>query len=251
MKRVLLVACVFSSAITAADTITIRADNWYPINGEPGAKNPGFMIELAETIFKANGHNVDYRTLPWLRATQLTREGQFDCVVGAYKDDVPDFVFPQEPWGLDQSIFYVKKDSDWVFKDMPTLASTQSTFALIGGYAYGDEFDAFAKANPDRVQFINADNALDNNIKKVLAGRATATLESKMVMSAKIKDLGITGQLKTAGALQEPTEMYIACSPNKDTSKAYTDMIDKGTRELRASGKLAEILAKYGIEDWK
>lgn len=251
MKKVLLIACILSSTISSADTISIRADNWYPINGEPGSDKPGFMIELAQTIFKTNGHEVDYQTLPWKRAIQQTREGLIDCVVGAYKEDVPDFIFPEEPWGLDQSFFYVQKNSNWVFKDISTLASTDSTIALIGGYAYSDEFDVFTKANPDKVQFINADNALDNNIKKVLAGRATSTLESKLVMLAKLKDLGLTGQLKTAGALSEPIEMYIACSPNKGSSNAYVEMIDKGTRELRANGKLAEILSKYGVDDWK
>lgn len=251
MKKVILAVSIFYSAASVADTISIRADNWYPINGEPGSENPGFMIELAQTIFKDNGHQVDYQTLPWKRAVQQTAEGTFDCVVGAYKDDVPDFVFPKEHWGLDQAFFFVQKDDSWSYTDLQALAASSATLALVGGYNYSEEFDAFAKANASKVQYVNADNALENNIKKVLAGRATATIESKLVMSAKLKDLGLKGQLKTAGALQEPTEMYIACSPKKSSSQAYVDMIDKGTQTLRASGKLAEILSKYGVEDWK
>ena len=51
--RVMLLAILFFpfSAI-AENVVTIRADNWYPMNGEPSADQPGYMIELATAIFK-------------------------------------------------------------------------------------------------------------------------------------------------------------------------------------------------------
>ncbi len=33
-----------------AKSVSIRADEWFPINGVPGSSSPGYMIELAQNI---------------------------------------------------------------------------------------------------------------------------------------------------------------------------------------------------------
>lgn len=246
---ILSTALIWTAAAGAAE-VSLRADIWYPMNGEPGSANPGFMIEIAQEALKAGGHTVSYQTMPWERAVAETRSGKFDCVVGAYKEDTPDFVFPDEPMGLDVQAFFVKKGQAWRYGG--SLDSLKGTsVAVIGGYAYGDEFEAYAKANASTVQSVSGDNALEQNLKKVLAGRAVTTLESVYVAEAKIKEMNLAGQIEQAGLFGEPTEMYIACSPAKPSSKDYAKLLTDGIRSLRSSGKLTGILAKYGLKDWK
>ncbi|WP_157729877.1 transporter substrate-binding domain-containing protein [Bacterioplanes sanyensis] len=86
--------------VAAAQTLSIRSDTWYPMNGDPQADKPGFMIEIAKAIFEPQGITIDYRLMPWERALSEVRAGRIDCVVGAYVEDAPDFVFPEQPWGL-------------------------------------------------------------------------------------------------------------------------------------------------------
>ena len=51
MHRVWLVLLFLSCPVVSlADTVTLRADEWYPYNGDPDAERPGYMIELAQTI---------------------------------------------------------------------------------------------------------------------------------------------------------------------------------------------------------
>lgn len=234
----------------SAETLTIRADEWFPMNGEPDSDQPGYMIELAREILKPRGHQVDYGILPWERALREVRAGRFDCVVGAYKTEAPDFVFPEEPWGIDSNEFFVRKGESWRFTGLESLQG--KVFGLIGGYDYSGSFGEYLQANKDSpmFQFINGNNGLENNIRKVLAGRVTATVESPAVMRAKLKEMGLSGELEPAGALDESSPMYIACSPAKASSQDYVRMFDEGIRELRANGKLREILARYGLEDW-
>ncbi|NQD35405.1 transporter substrate-binding domain-containing protein [Permianibacter sp. IMCC34836] len=249
-RLVIFLSAVALAGASHAAEVSLRADVWYPMNGEPGAANPGFMVEIAQEALKAGGHTVNYQTLPWERAVAETRAGKFDCVIGAYKDDTPDFVFPDEPYGMDVQAFFVKKGQAWHYGG--SLDSLKGTsVAVIGGYAYGDEFEAFAKANPTGIQSVSGDNALEQNLKKLLAGRAVTTLESVYVAEAKIKEMGLTGQIEQAGLFGEPTEMYIACSPAKPSSKDYAKLLTDGIRQLRSSGKLATILGKYGLKDWK
>ena len=243
-------ALLLSSSVSHADTISIRADNWFPMNGDPKSATPGYMIELATRIFGDAGHTVDYRTMPWERAVASVRDGQFDCVVGAYTDDAPDFVFPNASWGLDEAKFYTKKGDDWRYTGLDSIASIK--LGLIGGYAYDEDFDKYVEENnKGNYQFIKGDNALENNIKKILAGRLTATVESPSVMQAKLQEMGLEGKTVAAGDLGEASNIYIACSPAKDSSKVLMQLVDEGTDKLRQSGELQKILDKYGLNDWK
>jgi len=246
-----IVLGILLSTVCQANTVTIRADEWSPINGVPGAKDPGYMIELVTIILAKHGHEVEYRTMPWKRSIQMVREGEFDCVVGAYKSDAPDFIFPEEPWGLIGSSFYVKKGSSWKYTNLNSLAEVR--IGTIGGYAYSDELDAYIEANKanSKVNVLNANNALEQNIKKLSLGRIDVTIESDLVMNAKLKALGMENEIVVAGLLAPPENMFIACSPAKSTSSEYVKLFSDGLKELRASGKLKEILKKYGLKDWK
>ncbi|MDX1695915.1 MAG: ABC transporter substrate-binding protein, partial [Ketobacteraceae bacterium] len=59
--------------------LSIRADRWYPMNGDPYAEKPGYMIELARLIMADHGYKVDYRILPWKRALKYVAKGRADC----------------------------------------------------------------------------------------------------------------------------------------------------------------------------
>ena len=246
----LAASLLLSSMHTYSDTVSIRADNWFPMNGDPKSATPGYMIELATQIFTEAGHTVDYRTMPWERAVKSVRSGEFDCVVGAYSEDAPDFIYPTASWGLDEAAFYVKKDESWRYTGLDSLAAIK--LGLIGGYAYDEAFDNYIKENnKGNYQFIKGDNALENNIKKVLAGRLTATVESPVVMLAKLKEMGHQDKIIDAGKLGEAEDIFIACSPAKESSKALMKLVDEGTSKLRQSGELQKILDKYGLKDWQ
>ena len=250
----LMATALTSLTLTAgsafADTISIRADDWFPMNGDPNSATPGYMIELATKIFGDAGHTVEYRTMPWERAVSSVREGQFNCVVGAYKEDAPDFIFPNESWGLDEQAFFVTKDESWRYENVGSLDSAK--IGVVGGYAYNEDIDGYIKANAKgNIQETKGDKALEKNIKKVLAKRITTTIESLTVMNAQLKDMGQSGALIKAGSPGEASDMYIACSPAKDSSKDLIKLVDEGTSKLRASGELQNILGKYGLSDWK
>ncbi|MDX1453015.1 MAG: transporter substrate-binding domain-containing protein [Oleiphilaceae bacterium] len=251
IRHTLAVIVFLVSGSAWADTLTIRADEWFPMNGDPFSEQPGYMIELAEVILAPHGHTVEYRTMPWERSLTMVREGKFDCVVGAYIDDAPDFVFPEQEWGINKSTFYVKQGESWRYTGIESLRDIK--IGTIGSYAYSDEFDAYVEANKQssKVQVLKANNALEQNIKKVLAGRITATVESDLVMEAKLKEMGLQGQLVPAGLLSDGDAMYIACSPAKESSKHYVKLFSEGVEALRQSGQLKTILEKYGLVDWR
>lgn len=254
MPNTLIRLCLLSFTLISsnlfAETLSIRSDVWYPINGNPDDANPGYMIELAKEILTPKGITVDYQITPWARALLSVRTGLSDCTVGAYKTEVPDFIFPDLEWGIDQNLFYVEKSNPWRFTGLDSFSKTR--IGLISEYSYTDEIDQFAKETKNKAIFdyTFSDNALEQNITKVLAGRLTATIESQLVMPEKLKELGLEGQLIPAGNSGQTIPMYIACSPNKASSLTYVKWFDEGITRLRKTGRLREILAKYALNDW-
>ena len=251
MKNRFVTVAIFASLFSGnvfSDTVSIRADEWFPVNGQPDSDKPGYMIELAKAVFEEAGHTVDYKIMPWERALDSVRKGDHDCVVGAYKEDAPDFIFPDVNWGLDSTGFFVKSDNSWQFTDLNSLLDKR--VGIINGYAYGEDFDAFVTANPTVFSGLGGSDALDKNIRKLSAGRVDVLVESPNVMRAKLQEMGVSN-VKQAGTLGEPAEMFIACSPAKASSQSYIKLVNEGTGKIRASGKLSSIMQRYGMSDWQ
>lgn len=238
-----------SLPVSADQIIRIRADAWYPMNGEPDSDKPGYMIEFARAIFNAQGYEVDYRTMPWTRSLFNVSLGFSDCVVGAYKEDAPGFVFPETHWGEDQTLFWKRADSQWHYDG--NLASLDGLrIGLIQDYAYSPAFDALMASDRGGAEFLHANHALHQNIQKLLLGRIDVTVESRLVMEAKLEALDMEDRIVPAGQLGAPNPMYIACSPELPESQRYVDWVDAGTARLRDTGELQAILARYGLDDW-
>ncbi len=128
-------------SMAMAETVSIRADHWLPFNGNPDSGDPGYMIELADIILSDNGHTMDYKSMLWLRSLEAVRKGKIDCVVGAFIDDAPDFIFPEESWGYSVDTFYVKNDSTWNYEGIESLRDVK--LGIVGGYAYSPELDVY------------------------------------------------------------------------------------------------------------
>jgi len=55
-------------------------------------------------------------------------------------------------------------------------------------------------------------------------------------------------KIQNAGIAEEPTKLYIGFCPDcKDEAAAFS----QGIAELRASGRLQEVLKSYYLTDWK
>jgi len=245
---VVISALLFSQSCFA-DTVTIRADQWYPMNGKPGSDKPGFMIEIAQWSLAQGGHTVDYKVMPWERAVDQTRKGSIDCVVGAYQADAPDLVFPEEAMGMDDSGFYVRKGETYTHS---MAAMKTQKLGIIGGYAYDDgPIDAYIASGSANVKVTKGNDALEKNIKKLAAGRVDLVIESPPVMDAKLAEMGMQDKIQLADTLNDPSALYVACSPAKPESKEYARLLTEGVKAMRANGELSKVMAKYGLKDWK
>ncbi len=248
LAPLIFAAFTFSSSVLA-QAVSVRSDNWYPMNGDPAAEKAGYMIEIVKLALEKAGHTLDYQLMPWERSIDAVRRGEFDCIVGAAKSDAPDFVFPEESLGIVDMAFYGRTDDTFTY----TLENLKTKkIAVISGYAYDEGvIDEYITSGASNITITKGDTALEKNIKMLQAQRVEIVIEAPAVMDAQLAEMGLQDKVKRLAAVGEPSDIYLACSPAKATSKEYTQLISAEVIVLRASGELNKILSKYGLSDWK
>ena len=244
---------VLSVATAHADAVSIRADEWSPINNDPRAANRGIMIELAETMLAEAGHTVDYKVMQWEDALASVMAGKHDCVVGALKSDVPKgFVTPKMPWVVSQQTVYARADRDYRVNSIEDL--TAFTLGVSDGYSYGEALDQYRDANvnnPARIYIARSNRPVRDLMLRLNTAQIQLALETSVVMEYNIVSANLVGRIKAVGTpIKTSEDLYIACSSAMPTSKRYIAIFDEGLPKLRSSGKFAEILKRYNVSDW-
>lgn len=239
------------SAPHPGSTITIAADPWCPHNCVAGTTQEGYMVDVVREVFGEAGIAVEYVNISWARALELARQGQLDAVVGALVGDAPDFIFPSIAQGRAQSTFYTLPGDNWQYQGLGSLE--ELTLLVINNYAYGPELDGYIERfrnNPSRIWELSGLEPLPRAIRLVDQERADALVEDLFVMAFLINDSGTLPRLQEAGRLPS-ADIFVAFSPRHPQAQAWADLLSTGTRTLRQSGRLAEILAAYGLTDWE
>ncbi len=247
-----ILANPFSSSSVKADTIVIAADSWCPINCEPGSEKPGFMVEIAQAIFSKYGHRIIYKKIPWARTLLLVRNGDIDGAIGPYRNDAPDFIFPDEEQAMISFNMFVTQENDWTYDGMHSLDNI--LLGVIKDYSYLNTIDNYIETNKNnrrKIFFAFGEDPLKKNIQLLLFGRIDAIIETDLVFKHVATQMGVENKVKLAGIATEPDKAYIAFSPNLPESKEYAKILSEGMKELRKTGKLKDILLKYGLSDWK
>jgi polar amino acid transport system substrate-binding protein len=237
-----------------AETLTLRAGHWCPYNCEPGSARPGYMIEIAEAAFAGTDIEIDYQIMPWARAIAEVEAGRIDGIVGATIADAPNALLPKLAMGRSAVAVLVRRDVGFVYRGPSSLATL--SLAVFQGDTYdgGGDIDRFIRGaiaeHPPWLTVTSAENGVATDIRLVLAGRVDATIEDRAVLSWELAQSpqGAQARLVDVGS---SAPIYIALSSANPRAKHYAEILDAGLLRLRATGRLKDILAPYGVEDWQ
>lgn len=237
----LLLLC---AAPAAAETITIVGDPWCPYNCEPDSDRPGFGIEIAKEVFTSQWLEVRYQTLSWEEALEGTRKGAYTAVIGASREDAPDFVFPEREVGSSSDIFVTRAGDPWKYASPESL--TGRRVGAIKAYSYGEVLDAWFAQHPPAVE-VEGEDPKGLLMKKLLAKEIDVFVEDRAVMIEYARSRGVLRLLDFAGSPEEATPVYIAFSPANPKSAAYARQLSEGIERLERSGRLRAILGRYNL----
>ena len=249
MIRSILTVVAFMSTVISAQTITLSADVWEPYNGKPESAKPGYAVEMIKTIFAKKGITVNYTVLPWARAVDAASKGEIAGVFGALTDDAPGFVFPKEEINVSRSSFITVKSGSWNYEGIESVKKIK--IGAVADYSYFDEIDSyFETAIAPSVQKMSGDNPLDQNFKKLVAGRIDVLIEDANVIDFYLASTKQAALIRKAGTVGNE-KIFIAFSPKNPKSAEYAKILDEGIVEMRKNGQLKALLANYGLSDWK
>ncbi len=260
MKHVLLMALLcsfFAVPAYAVNTplppsiISVRADDWCPYNCDAQSSKPGYGIEIMRVIYAKAAKNVDYEAMPWTEAIKAVRAGRYNALIGAKKEETPDFIFCDEPIGKSETAFIVRADDNYEYAGPASLEAKR--LAAIEAYHYDDVIDPYIegnKNNPERIMFATGANALEVNINRLIEGKVDIVVDDTNVFLYKLNEMHASDKVRILRA-NKSDPVYIAFSPKDPRGKEYAKMFDDGIAELRKSGELGDILSHYGLKDWK
>lgn len=257
MKKLILALYVMVSLGQAlqADTIVVAAYVWEPYNSAEGAVPEGYLLDILRAVFEKQGHVIKYQVMPYSRALVLAKDGDIQAVLGTFATDAAEYglLNTQASLGLSKTVFLVKKADKWRFKGLKSLEDR--VVGAILGYTYGDEgLDGYLetfKADPKRVSLVAGDDPVVANFRKLEVGRVNVLVEDSVVAQYVMAKNNWTNQFVFAGEIGQGTPLYVSFSSKSPKVKAWLKLLDQGIADLRASGQLAKILARYGLKDWE
>ena len=243
---VALMAAPPADAVQFRRTLHLSADPWCPISCNPSSNNPGIGVELARAIYEPLGYRIVYTVEPWARTLDDARHGKVDAVIGADRSDDPTLVFPHKPLAHVNYDFYALTRSGLKNASLDTLKTKR--IGAITGYGYGT-LDPFIKAQRTQrglVQDASGEDALQQNIMKLLAGRIDVIIESSTVMDYRLAQVDLGDVIEHIGG-QPSGHIYLAFSPALPQSKKLAEQFDAGILRLTASGELETIYQRYHL----
>lgn len=250
----MLLVCLLATPVLAQEkmaqrpVITIAADEWCPINCNPQSEQPGIGIEIAKAVFVRAGYRVNYVVMPWKEALAQVREGKVDAVVGASKSDDPGLVFPVSSLYSISDDFYVLSGNPWRYQGMQSLVKRR--VGVIEGYGYGNVIAKYISENRrvnGAIFFASGEEALKENIDRLLAGKIDVLVESRAVMDYTLRQLALSDRIIWAGGVMQGP-VYLAFSPALAASRQRAQQLDAGYLQLRNSGQLQRMYNAYGLK---
>jgi len=210
------------------------------------------MVDIARQAFALKGIEIRYVNMSWARALQEARSNHIDGVIGAFKGDAKDFVFPQESLGLSITEFFTHQNSEWTYRGLDSLENL--TLLTIANYFYAPDINAYIqehRQNQNRVLELSGEKPLSQALALIHEKRAQLLLEDSQVMAWALQHQRNPPALRSAGKVY-CAPIYAAFAPSSPYAKELARILSDGVRHLRTTGELQRIYQSYGLgDDWK
>lgn len=227
-------------------TVELTADPWPPFNAEADGARPGYMVELARQLSQPLNVDVRYVPRPWSRAISEVKEGRSSCLIAATPVEAPAFSFPRHPWFNAVYLAYVRADDPWRFTAPAALNGR--VVGLVAGYDYGEPLARYQRtASAGNFHLEYGEQPLATNIRLLLQGSLDVVVENDQVMAYRLAQMGLTGQVRSAGSMGPPTPLFIACTPGDERLGNWLQAVDEGYQQALSDGRVEALRRAYGM----
>lgn len=250
---------VFLNQDADAKSVSFAVDDYCPYyckDPDPSQETflalPGYIIEILNYAYSQKGYQIDYHFAPWERGLTEIYKNTINGIVVTSKSDAPELIFPKNEQGISIGCFVTNTTNSWRYTSRESLNHVR--LGVIQGYEYSQPIDSYIwqyHETEDRVTHLSGANALTRLLIMISKNRIDAVIDDKTVLKHSISALNLEDSISFAGCNDDNRiKLYVGFSPNNPNSPLYAKILSNAMIELRKSGQLATILAKYHITDW-
>lgn len=254
VSRLLLFAGVImclSPSVIQAETIRFAAIDYCPFSCDPSKEEgkEGFMTEVLREAFKQAGYTLEIDILPYVRAVEYVQNGEYDGIVVVGKKYAPDLVYPDEPTAVQRVMFLVNQETSWRYTGVKSLSAIR--VGIVKGFHYVDpdlvDYLEKEQRNDARVYVIHGHATTARALGMLQTNRITTFLEGEYSAMYELRKMGKSEEVSVAGHTSGAFEDYTGFSPHNRNAALYAQTLSDTLKELKQSGRLNEILSRYGI----
>ena len=250
---VLLQLCFVSVTYGQNKTVKIVTFDFCPWQciRKSTSKDPGIAIEVAKIIFESEGYKIDFVEAPYARAIKGVEDGEYDLLLNLNALTSSKVALSTEPSAYLEMNFYTSKNEKWTYKGVSSLKDIK--VVSVRGYNYSPLSVAYQNylmenEKSGRVVIVSGDNASERALQMVLNKRVTTFNEDASVFEYFVFKNHLSKAFKMVGTLGGGP-LYVGFSKKSNKVAVLKEVFDQGIRKLRKSGKLAEIVSRYGVSN--
>lgn len=230
--------------------VALVADDWCPQHCEKSSTEKGYVVDIVSQALELEGVPFTLQYVPWTRALRMVERGNADGLLTPTVPGFPQFRYHRQAVGYQQYCFYVDKESEWKYARYADLQGKR--IAMLADSGLGP-LEGYLKANKGSITVseLRAENDFAFRLFKFLASKRADTV----VLTSDVFDysqaMGVVDKgYKSAGCLDREKMAVGLTHGDARRSELIGKALDSGIEKLRKSGKLAAILAQYGMTDW-
>ena len=221
--------------------IELATDTWHPYYG-PDLENGGFLTELAKEAFKRTGYDCEVKFVPWKRAFEVAKIGNYDGLLGAYfTEERLEFFVYSEPLSEVKVTFFSKKGRNITYRELKDLSPYM--IGIVRGYHHTDEFET-----ADYLTKIETADT-ENNLRILLAERIDLILESRKVVLYLLQEK-FPENITDVEAIEPPLQihkLHVVISKKSPDYEQKVQDFNRGLQMLKEDGTYDVILKKHGF----
>lgn len=219
-----------------AETLRVATGEWVPYVSK-SYQHHGAIGHIIETIFQAEGIEIEFSYYPWARGYKMASNGVMDATMPYYcSPEREKLFFCSDSIVSGELVYFHRTDYSFDWSSIDDLKGLSVGGTL--GYYYGEAFEKAEKQKLFRVQRIASD---ETNFKVLMKGRTQVFPQDKEVGYAMIRRLFPESERPLLTHHSKPIHtqsLHIIFPRNNKESKRRLEIFNRGLRRLKASGEL-------------
>ena len=241
-----VILVIFSfSAVQAQEHILIMSDDYEPYTSSE-KQGSGVILDIVRQAFATKDILVKYKFAPWKRCEKMVEIGQAFGATPYFKtaERLRNYNFSDPIIYSRNTFFYNKKKfpKGFIWKTLEDFQGYRMGGIL--GYWY---MSAFERAGLT-VDEVRSDK---QNLEMLIAQRIDFTIIDELTGMQLLRG-HFPGDMQTIGVLEKPEsflKFYVMISRTYPGAEEYTEYLNHGLEQLKASGDYQKILKQYRIPE--